>query len=111
MIFNPRKIAIAIFVLIIILILLSASQFAYGQDKDTVKVPLKDIQGAIADKESQIESVLTGKTSGNVYYLQGQYDILLKFREIGLSQKAAVDSIESKRTKQTWKNSKTKNIH
>ncbi len=90
---DARKIAMIILGLIVSIMVLSLSQVALGQD--TLKVQKSLIQGAKQDIEFQIEQVLSGKTAGNVYYLQGQADILNKILVIG----AQVDTVKAEPAK------------
>lgn len=73
---------------IIAMALLFAMQQSHGQD--TLKVPVSVIDGAMQDRQGQIEAVMSGKTTGNVYYLQGGYDMLAKLREYAIAHRDTV---------------------
>ncbi len=91
--FDARNIALIILGLIVTLLALSLSQVAHGQD--TLKVQKVVIEGAKQDIEFQIEQVLSGKTAGNVYYLQGQADILKKLLVIGTPDTVKADTLKT----------------
>lgn len=90
--YNLRQ-YIAALVILSIMILFAVSKM---KGQDTLRIPLNDLRGAVLDKQAQIEIVLSGKEKGNVYYLQGQLDMLQRFEQIGQAQKALADSAKVK---------------
>lgn len=88
---DARKAAMLLLLAIVSMLIFSLSQVARGQD--TLKVQKSVVQGAKQDIEFQIEQILSGKTSGNVYYLQGQADMLNKILAIGVPAK--VDTVKA----------------
>ena len=80
--------------LIALAILFTLLGMCKSKGQDTLKIPMQTITGAIQDKQYQIEQILAGKDKGNVYFYQGQLDMLNAFHQIGVSQ--AKDTVKVK---------------
>ena len=97
---SPKTYLIFILALIVIMVMLAFDQ-AKGQD--TLRVPVSVIDGAMQDRQGQIEAVMSGKTTGNVYYLQGGYDMLAKLREYAIAHRDTVKTDTTKTAKKVKK--------
>ena len=97
---SPKTYLIFILALIAVMVMLAFEQ-AKGQD--TLKVPVSVIDGAMQDRQGQIEAVMSGKTTGNVYYLQGGYDMLAKLREYAIAHRDTVKTDTTKTAKKVKK--------